>query len=277
MAPRTELSEVSDNGLLARMRALPLESPERAVVCEILVERHAALVQACVRPYRRSPEPAEDLIQVGYTGLLKAINNFNPELGDSLAAYAAPCVSGEIKRPFRDKRWQVHIRRPVQERILEMRTATEELTQQLGRSPTDAELAIRLASTEDDIREAREAGQLFSIYSPDAPLSDQDDSGLLGDLLGADDQAVEHVIDVEAVNAHLQELPEREQRVLILRFYGNLTQSEIGERLGISQMHVSRLLTRSLAYLRSKLTELAEPHISAARHRDTDVVRGQLR
>ena len=100
---------------------LPLASPERAAVCEVLVERYAHLVRACVRPYRASPEPAEDLMQVGYLGLLKAIGNFDPQFGDSLPAYAAPCVSGEIKRHFRDKRWQVRVQRPLQELLLEMR------------------------------------------------------------------------------------------------------------------------------------------------------------
>lgn len=255
MTRRPELRELSDNALLVRMRALPFDSPDRAAMCEILVERHAVLVQACVRPYRRSPEPAEDLMQVGFMGLLKAINNFNPEVGDSLVAYATPCISGEIKRHFRDKRWQVRVSRPVQERILEMRTATEDLTQQLGRTPGDGELATLLGATQDDIREARQAGLVFSISSLEAPLSDREDSAVLADLLGEEDQAVEHAIDMEALNAHLDELPERQQRVLILRFYGNLTQSEIGQRLGISQMHVSRLLAKALAHLRRQLTE----------------------
>jgi len=255
MTDHTPLRALSDNALLMRMRALPLDSPDRAAMCEILVERYTSLVQACVRPYRRSPEPAEDLMQVGYLGLLKAINNFDPEVGDSLSAYASPCVSGEIKRHFRDKRWQIRISRPVQERLLEMRAAAEDLTQDLGRAPTDGELASRLSVTEVDIRDARQAGQVFAIYSLDAPLSDQEDAALLADVVGSDDEAVEHSLDMEAVNAHLDELPEREQRVLILRFYGNLTQSEIGERLGISQMHVSRLLTRALTHLRKKLTE----------------------
>jgi RNA polymerase sigma-B factor len=254
MTWRADLQELSDNDLLARLRALPLASGERAAVCEVLVERYAYLVRACVRPYRQSPEPVEDLMQVGYVGLLKAINNFDPAVGDSLSAYAAPCVSGEVKRHFRDKRWQLHVRRQVQELLLEMRTMTAELAQQLGRSPSDGELAVALKVTEDDIREARQASLVFSASSLDAPLTDQEDAAVLADVLGEDDHAVEHAIDMDAVQAHLDELPEREQRALILRFYGNLTQAEIGQRLGISQMHVSRLLTRALAYLRDKLT-----------------------
>jgi RNA polymerase sigma-B factor len=263
MTWRTDLRELSDNNLLARLRTLPRASAEHAAICEVLVERYAHLVQACVRPYRLSPEPVEDLMQVGYVGLLKAINNFDPEAGDSLSAYAAPCISGEVKRHFRDKRWQVHVRRPIQELLLEMRTTTAELTQQLGRPPGDGELAAALKVTEDDISEARQASLAFSASSLDAPLSDAEDAALLADVLGEDDQAVEHALDMDAVQAHLDELPEREQRILVLRFYGNLTQTEIGQRLGISQMHVSRLLTRSLAYLHDKLT--SDPEDNAMR------------
>jgi RNA polymerase sigma-B factor len=205
-------------------------------------------------------------MQVGYVGLLKAINNYNPELGDSLSAYAQPCISGEIKRHFRDKRWQIHVRRSAQELLLELRKATEELTQQLGRAPEEAELAERLGVSRDDMQEARQADLVFSTYSLDAPMSDRDDPALLADMLGDDDPEVAHTIDMEAVNKHWDELPEREQRILVMRFYGNLTQTEIGERLGISQMHVSRLLARALGHLKSRLLDSAEtdtPHSAA--------------
>jgi RNA polymerase sigma-B factor len=251
---RAELAELADAALLARLRPLRLGSEERAVLCGVLVERYAGLVRACVRAYRDSPVPAEDLMQVGYVGLLKAINNFDPAVGDSLAAYARPCISGEIKRYFRDKRWQVHVGRGVQELRLEMRAADEELTHRLGRAPADAELARRLGVSEEDIGQARRADLVFSAYSLDAPLGDREDPGQLADLLGEPDRAVEHAIDMEAVNAHLDELPEREQRILVLRFWGNLSQAEIGGRLGMSQMHVSRLLSQALTHLRTRLT-----------------------
>jgi RNA polymerase sigma-B factor len=250
--------QLSDNALLAKVRALPRDNELRAAACEIIVERYSKLVRSCVRQYRGSPEPTEDLMQVGYVGLLKAINNYDPEVGDSLAAYAQPCVSGEIKRHFRDKRWQIHVRRSAQELLLELRKANEELTQQLGRAPAEDELAERLGVNADDMQEARQADLVFSTYSLDAPLSDREDPALLADVLGDDDPAVAHTIDMESVNAHWEELPEREQRILVMRFYGNLTQTEIGDKLGISQMHVSRLLARALAHLRSKLLESAE-------------------
>jgi RNA polymerase sigma-B factor len=255
---RAELKELSDNALLAKIRALPRDSELRAAACEIIVDRYQRLVRSCVRQYRGSPEPTEDLMQVGYVGLLKAINNYNPEVGDSLSAYAQPCISGEIKRHFRDKRWQIHVRRSAQELLLSLRKASEELTQQLGRPPTEEELAERLGVSADDMQEARQADLVFSTYSLDAPLSDRDDPALLADMLGDDDPAMTHTIDMEAVNAHWEELPEREQRILVMRFYGNLTQTEIGDRLGISQMHVSRLLTRALTHLKGRLLDSAE-------------------
>ena len=252
------LRRLPDNELLTRFQALPHDSEERSAACEILIQRHEKLVRSCVRQYRGSPEPVEDLMQVGYLGLMKAINNFDPAIGNSLTAYAAPCVSGEIKRHFRDKRWQVHVRRSAQELLLELRKATEELTHKLGRAPLDSELCERLSITPSDLDEARQADMVFTTYSLDAPLSDRDDPAQLSDVLGEDDVEMEHAIDMEAVATHWDELPQREQRILVMRFYGNLTQAEIGARLGISQMHVSRLLSRALTHLRSRLVETSD-------------------
>jgi len=249
-----DLSALPDETLLARLRPLPHDSAERDAICEVLVTRYRALVQACARQYSGSPEPAEDLVQVGYVGLLKAINNFDPSYGDSLMAYARPCVSGEIKRYFRDKRWKIRVSRPAQELLLEMRAAEEALTHQLGRTPDDKELAATLRVPEAEILEARLAHQAFSTYSLEVPLSDEDDAALLADIIGEDDPDLAHTTDIESVHTHLDELSEREQRIIMLRFYGNLTQSQIGDRLGISQMHVSRLLERALSHLRHQLT-----------------------
>jgi RNA polymerase sigma-B factor len=270
MLSRAELTARPDADLLARIRELPRDSAARAAACEVLVDRYAKLVRSCVRQYRGSPEPVEDLMQVGYVGLLKAINNFDPGFGTSLSAYAQPCVSGEIKRHFRDKRWQIHVRRSAQELLLELRKANEDLTQELGRVPTEDELAERLGVTDEDMREARQADLMFSSYSLDAPLSDRDDPALLADLLGDEDPAVEHTIDMEALNAHWDELPEREQRIVVMRFYGNLTQTEIGDRLGISQMHVSRLLTRALTHLKSKMLDDSDSPDSAGPLKDIE-------
>jgi RNA polymerase sigma-B factor len=166
-------------------------------------------------------------------------------------------VSGEIKRYFRDKRWQVHVKRSLQERRLAVRTATTELTQTLGHAPSDAELADRLNITEDELREVARAEMAFQSASLDAPPADDDGRPSLAEMIGTDDPQLEQVLDMEAVWTHMSGLPRREQQLLLMRFYGNMTQAEIGKHLGISQMHVSRLLAESLGYLRERLLEPA--------------------
>jgi RNA polymerase sigma-B factor len=250
---RTTLRELSDDDLLACCRAYPLGSRERDAACELLVWRYTPLVRACARQYMNSPESADDLMQVGYVGLLKAINNYDPSFGGGLRAYAVPCITGEIKRHFRDKRWQVKVTRPVQELMLEERSVIEDLTHALGRLPDVGEVAGRLGVTPEELREARRAADGFTSLSLDAPLTGQEEAVALGDVLGGEDPGVERAVDMEAVAAHWEQLPPREQRILVMRFYGNLTQEEIASRLGISQMHVSRLQARALSRLRDWL------------------------
>jgi RNA polymerase sigma-B factor len=255
--PASDLDEHDDAELLDMIRSLPREHPIREAACEVLVNRYRPLVRSCARRFQNSPEPYEDLLQVGYVGLIKAINNYDPAAGTGLAGYALPCVSGEIKRYFRDKRWQVHVKRSLQELRLSARSATADLMQTLGRAPTDAELADRLNVREDEIREVRRAELAFQSSSLDAPLTDDDGRANLADLIGTEDPQLEHVLDMEAVWKHLNGLPDREQQLLLMRFYGNMTQAEIGKQLGISQMHVSRLLAEALEYLRERLLEPA--------------------
>jgi RNA polymerase sigma-B factor len=250
-----DLAGLDDRELLRIVRSQPLASTQRAAACELLVARHRNLVRSCVQRYKRSPEPAEDLMQVGYVGLLKAINNFDPDLGGSLAAYAQPCISGEIKRHFRDKRWQVHVERSVQELVLRVREATKQLTQQLGHQPADEELTGHLGISDADLREARRADLVFQSASLDAPVAGRPDAASLADVLGEEDPEVQHTLDMESVAAHWNELPRREQKILLLRFYGDMTQAEIGQQLGISQMHVSRLLAHALGHLRQRLLD----------------------
>jgi len=260
-SPDVALSDRDDSELLALIRAGDEGDELRAAAREVIVIRYQSLVRGCVQRYRESPEPVEDLMQAGYVGLLKAINNFDPELGQNLAAYAQPCVSGEIKRHFRDKRWQVHVKRSAQELLLQVRKARGELAQELGRSPRDEEMADHLGVSLDDVLDAQRADMVFHSHSLDAPLYGEDDPATLGEMMGDEDPQVEHTLDMEAVLTHWSDLPEREQRILTMRFYGNMTQAEIGERLGISQMHVSRLLARALRYLRGCLLgdEMKEP------------------
>ena len=250
---RANLLSRDDSELLELVKSEPIGSAVRSAACEVLVTRYEALVRSCVLRYRDSPESVEELMQVGYVGLLKAINNFDPSFGGALAAYAQPCISGEIKRHFRDKRWQVRVKRSAQELLLEIRKATGDLAQELGHAPADAELARHLGVTDEELHEARQADMFFHTSSLDAPLTQADGLTMLADLIGGDDPELERAVDMDAVGAHWNELPSRERHILLMRFYGNLTQAEIGERLGISQMHVSRLQATALRYLRDRL------------------------
>ena len=265
----------SDQTLICQVQSLPVDSPQRAAAFEALVRRYEFVVRTCVRRYRDSPEAEEDLMQVGYLGLLKAISNFDPELGPSLIAYAQPCVSGELKRHFRDKRWQVRVRRSSQELMLAIRDVRASLIQELGRAPRDQELAEAAGISIEDLREAEQAEMAFRPRYLDSPVLAEDDEAItFGELLGSEDPGIEHAVDTEALWGHWSALPERQQRILAMRFYGNMTQAEIGGRLGISQMHVSRLLDSALTRLRDLLTDgAARPHAPRRRRRASEVSR----
>ena len=245
----------SDYELIRLVQTRPSGDTERAAACETLIRRYEPMVRACARKYRDSPEPAEDLMQVGYVGLLNAINNFNPVLGHSLDAYARPCVAGEMKRHFRDKRWQVRVHRAAQELRLRIRDETAELTQRLARQPTDADLAEHLQVSEAEIAEAQLASQAYQVAHLDTPVTqDGDPRRTLADQIGIEDERLDLTVTMAAVWQHWAELPEREQLMLMMRFYGNMTQTQIGDKLGISQMHVSRLLNHALGFLRDRVT-----------------------
>jgi RNA polymerase sigma-B factor len=239
--------------LLGLVQSLPQGSHRRAAACELLVTRYQGLVRSCVRPYRGTPVPTQDLMQVGYLGLLKAINHFDLAAETGLAAYARPCISGEIKRYFRDKRWPLRVERPVQELALQVRDASGPLAQQLGRTPDDSDLALHLGVSGARLRQARQAQLAFMPFSLDAPLAGQSAMITLADVIGAEDPRLDHLLGMQAVAAHWGELPSREQQILIMDFRGGLTQAQIGQQLRISQMHVSRLRTRALGHLRARL------------------------
>jgi RNA polymerase sigma-B factor len=243
-----------DDELLALTGSLPPSSQRRAAALDLLVGRYRQLVRSCVRRYSRSSEPVEDLMQVGYVGLLKAINNFDPARGFSLASYAEPCITGELKRHFRDKIWQVRVGRSLQERVLEVRQAEHCLTQQLGRVPADSELAGDLGISAADVREARQAELVLQPLSLDEQLPGRSRATSLSDRLGAEDPRLEHVLGMQAVATHWAELPVREQQIVVLYYYRGLTQAQIGQQLGVSQMQVSRLLAQALSYLRPRLS-----------------------
>src|SRR5580704_3426348 len=255
---RQELAELSDSELLGIVSLLPRFSERRIAACDLLVSRHRDLVWSCVQRYRYSPEPTEDLMQVGYVGLVAAINNFDPAFGCALATYAHPYITGEIKRYFRDKRWQLHVARPVKDLAVRARAATWQLTQELGRMPAESDLAASLGVSGHDLRDARLAEMAFEPSSLDAPLSGQPGTALLADLFGEEDPQMDHMLDMQAVATHWGELSAHEQKILLMRFYGGMTQDKIGQQLGISQIQVSRLLGRALGYLRPRLLGLDE-------------------
>ena len=256
---RSVLAELDDLQLLAMVGSLPRGSEGRDAACEVLVGRYRGLVRSCAMRYGRSPEPAEDLMQAGYVGLMKAINNFDPAFGRGLAAYAQPCVAGEIKRHFRDTRWQIHVKRPAQDLAVELRAAIGQLTQDLGRTPAEPDLAGYLGVSVASLRDAQLAEVAFRPSSLDAPLSGQSGAASLADLIGCDDPRLEHMLSMQAVARHWGDLPPREQQILLLRFRGDMTQAQIGLELGLSQMHVSRLLAHALGYLRPRLFGIAAP------------------
>jgi RNA polymerase sigma-B factor len=250
-----DLARLDDRALLIIVRSLPRASERRGAACELLVTRHQGLVWSCVRRYLRGPEGAEDLMQVGYIGLLKAINNFDPAAGASLATYARPCITGEIKRHFRDKRWQIHVGRSVQELVLQVREAASRLPQELGRTPTESDLAVHLGVSGADLRHAQRAELAFQPYSLDTPLANQHGTSTLADVLGEEDPRLEHMLAMRTVATHWGELAPREQEILLMDFRGGMTQTEIGLRLRISQMHVSRLRAHALGHLRMRLLD----------------------
>ena len=254
-----DLASLDDGELLRIIQSLPLDSSRRAAACELVVSRHRNLVRSCVQRYKRSPEPVEDLMQVGYVGLVAAINNFDPAVGCSLATYARSHINGEIRRHFRDKRWQLHVVRPVKELVMQARTANWQLAQELGRTPTESDLAASLGVSGHDLRDAQLAEMAFQPTSLDAPLGGQPDAAILADLLGEEDPQMDHVLCMQVLATHWGELPSREQKILLMRFYGGMTQDQIGQRLGISQMQVSRLLGHALRYLRPRLLGFDEP------------------
>ncbi|WEO95409.1 RNA polymerase sigma factor SigF [Streptomyces sp. FXJ1.172] len=238
--------------MFVELRKLNSGSPEYAELRNQLVRMHLPLVEHLARRFRNRGEPLDDLTQVATIGLIKSVDRFDPERGVEFSTYATPTVVGEIKRHFRDKGWAVRVPRRLQELRLALTTATAELSQLHGRSPTVHELAEKLAISEEEVLEGLESANAYSTLSLDVPDTD-DESPAVADTLGAEDEALEGVEYRESLKPLLEDLPPREKRILLLRFFGNMTQSQIAQEVGISQMHVSRLLARTLAQLREKL------------------------
>ncbi|MGP4110428.1 RNA polymerase sigma factor SigF [Streptomyces sp. 4N509B] len=236
--------------LFERLGALEPGTAEHARVRDALVEANLPLVRYVARRFRSRNEPMEDVVQVGTIGLIHAIDRFDPGRGVQFPTFAMPTIVGEIRRYFRDNVRSVHVPRRLHERWAQVRAASEELTAALGRQPTLAEIAERLRIPEEDVAASVEAGRAYRVSSLDAAAEREDAPGL-GERLGYEDPGLVGVEHRALVRHLLVQLPERERRILLLRFYRNLTQSQISAELGVSQMHVSRLLARSVTRLRS--------------------------
>jgi len=220
-----------------------------------LVHLHLPLVEHCARRFRNRGEPFEDLVQVGTIGLIKSIDRFDTDRGVEFSTYATPTIIGEIKRYFRDKGWAIRVPRRLQELRMQIGAATAELTQSLGRSPTPRELAETIDCTVEEIIEGIESSNAYSTLSLDATDDSDDGSASMLDALGVDDEGLEHVEIRESIKPLLDKLDPREKKILLLRFFKNMTQSQIAQEIGVSQMHVSRLLTHTLEQLRTSLEQ----------------------
>jgi RNA polymerase sigma-B factor len=236
--------------LFEQIAELEPGTPEHTRVRAALIEVNLPLVRYAAARFRSRNEPMEDVVQVGTIGLINAIDRFDPSRGVQFPTFAMPTVVGEIKRYFRDNVRTVHVPRRLHELWVQVSGAIEDLTVLHGRSPTTAEIAERLKLSEDEVLACLEAGRAYHATSLEAAQEGDGSPGLL-DRLGYEDPALGGVEHRDLVRHLLVQLPERERRILLLRYFGNLTQSQISAELGVSQMHVSRLLSRSFARLRS--------------------------
>jgi len=237
--------------LFLRLAALDENSPERAYVRDTLIELNLPLVRYAAARFRSRNEPMEDIVQVGTIGLIKAIDRFDCERGVEFPTFAMPTVVGEIKRFFRDTSWAVHVPRRLQEARVQLARASEELSSRLGRTPTTRELSELMSLPEEEIVEARLASNGYKSASLDAAIGGSEEGeSVLADFIGNQDPALGLVEDFHALAPMIAELDERDRKIIHWRFVEELTQAQIAEHLGVSQMHVSRLITRLLTRLR---------------------------
>ena len=222
------------------------------VAREALVERFLPLARQLARRYQRAGEPLDDLIQVASLGLLKAIERFDPSRETAFSSFAVPTILGELKRHFRDKGWSVRVPRDLQELAVKVDRVGEDMSRELGRAPTPGEIAERLGATPEQVLEAREAAGAYRAVSLDRPRNEEDEEGELVDAFGTEDHGFAVAEDAATVERLMRVLSEREREVLRLRFEEDLTQSEIGDIVGVSQMHVSRLIRQSISRLRTE-------------------------
>jgi RNA polymerase sigma-B factor len=238
--------------LIAAMAALPAGHPSRPGLRDEAIAAWLPLARHLANRYAGRGEPADDLQQVAVMGLIKAVDRFDADRGVDFAGFAIPTIVGELKRHFRDRTWSIRVPRRLQELRLAITGANNDLHHTLGRAPTVADIAVHLGISEEEVLEGLEGARAYNSTSLSIPVSAEGDT-TLGDTLGAQDDGFELTELRVSLGPALASLDEREQKIISLRFYGNLTQSEIAERVGVSQMHVSRLLTKALAKLRKQI------------------------
>ncbi len=238
--------------LVATYARLPLADPSRAALREQAIAAWLPMAERLARRYINRGEPIEDLRQTAVIGLLKAVDRFDPERGVDFVGYAVPTILGEIRRYFRDRAWSIRVPRRLQELGMAITAANADLTQTLGRRPTVAEIAAHLGHTEEEIIEGLEGARAYRAVSLSTPVG-EDSPTELGDMLGGEDDGFALAELQIALGPALRCLTERERRIVTLRFFGNQTQTQIADQIGVSQMHVSRLLSAALAKLRRQL------------------------
>jgi RNA polymerase sigma-B factor len=249
-----EYDDVVD--MFVALKSLPDGSREFARQRERIVTRCLPLADHVARHYDRRGENLEDLTQVARIGLMNAVNRFDPEKSSSFLGFAIPTMMGEVRRHFRDHGWSMHVPRRIRDRHGQITKATAHLTHDLGRAPNASELSDLLGLDREEVVESLIASASYNVHSIDAPISGGDGNPrMLADTIGDVDLEFDHITDRESVRPLLAALPERERTVLYLRFFASMTQSQIAERVGVSQMHVSRILERTLSKLRDELVD----------------------
>ena len=237
--------------LFAEMAALPPDHPDRAALRGKLVTGYLPVVQHIARRFAGRGEPVDDLEQAGTVGLLNAVDRFEPDRGIDFLSYAVPTITGEVRRHFRDRTWSMRVPRRLKVLQSAINGAVSQLSQQLNRAPRPSEIATLLGISTEEVVEGLDAQQAYRSTSLDELVSGADSA--LADTLGAADAELDKVEYRQTLAPLLDDLPERERTILVLRFFGNMTQTQIADRVGISQMHVSRLLAQTVAGLRRKM------------------------
>ncbi|MDH7570898.1 MAG: RNA polymerase sigma factor SigF [Armatimonadota bacterium] len=257
-ASETTLSDVLSQETTELLRAMrSAEDPnQRQEIRDQFILKHRDLVRYLARKFANRGEPLEDLIQVGTIGLINAVDRFEPDRFTKFSTYAVPTITGEIRRYFRDKGWNVKVPRRMKELNLAANRAIDTLSQKLGRSPTYREIAEAVGASEEEVTEALEMGSAYHAVSLDSELEsgDETERSTLRDVIGEHDESLRRVELFAQLRDAIDALPERERQVICMRFFRDMSQTEVAKQLGISQMHVSRLQQKALRQLREMLT-----------------------